>query len=418
MAHLPPEIIDAIICKVEDPATLKSCSLVSSALFRYPSQRRLFRFLTLNGWATPPNYNAVSTLLDESPHIAAYFTHLRVVLPDEGPSIPDIGSLKHALSKISHVRWCMLDGGRLAFHAPFLRFLARQRSLRELHIDSFSAIPQDVMLEILTAAPGLSFKSTSVDTASSLRCRSPPNWARIFSRPIERLAVEADSSSVVELMNGGQLAKLVGQMRFLSVVSDCEESMRLVQGCAETLEHLRFNGIEATDVHMQQLYDCVRKGMPQGSEKGRLVLEQFEEEDDWWNDCAGEDCRRVTAPEPRSSRISRIKSTPPKEIILKSPEVSSPAKVLFVIVVKLPPEMKDSFVRGKKAPMHWLCWRLLASSLANALGLLGCLCARGWRRRGSRELGAVQPSGERFESLDAHRSAQAVADRLGRRPSI
>ncbi|KAJ7620213.1 hypothetical protein FB45DRAFT_1062565 [Roridomyces roridus] len=384
MPQLPPEIIDAIICKVDDTATLKSCSLVSSSLFRYPSQRRLFRSLTLNGWATPPNYDTVSTLLDESPHIAAYFTHLSVVLPDEVPSIPDIKSLKRVLNKLSNVRWCMLDGGTLswtpAFHAPFLRFLARQRSLRELHVDSFSAIPQDVMLELLIAAPGLSFKSTSVDAASRLRCRSPPNWARILSRPVERLAVEERSSSVSEFLNEGQLAKLAGQMRFLSVVFDCEESMRLVHGCAETLEHLRFNGIAesptsqlnahfpslrsvefvlssdnlasgwlvdtlqallrptlaprlsritltvacaaqpdspaldagclatlasldaaltsvqpaaeevrvcwqfdvpeaTTSVHMQQLYDCVRKGMPRAREKGRLVFEQFKAED-------------------------------------------------------------------------------------------------------------------------------------------
>ncbi|KAJ7626034.1 hypothetical protein FB45DRAFT_1005246 [Roridomyces roridus] len=295
MPQLPPEIIDAIVHKVDDITSLKSCSLVSSAL-RIASQRSLFRSLTLNGWATPPNYDAISTLLEESPHVASYIAHLSVVLPDEVLSVPDIKSLKRALGKLSSVRWCMVDGGTLAwtpaFNAPFLRFFARQRMLQELHIDSFMAIPQDVLLELLIAAPGLSFKSTSIDSASSLRGRSPPNWARIFSRPIRRLAVEAYSGTVSEFLNGDQVAALLGGMSFLSVTPGCDESIRLVRRCAETVEHLRFNGTAANALSFLR--------MP-ALRSVEFILSSEDLADSWLGDTVQEMLRPEIAP-----RISRI----------------------------------------------------------------------------------------------------------------
>ncbi|KAJ7688733.1 hypothetical protein B0H17DRAFT_1202809 [Mycena rosella] len=77
------ELLDAIIGTLDDVEALKVCALTGS-LMRGSSQRILLRSLTLTGYRDRlrvPNYQGVDTLLRESPHIAAYITHLIIHLP-------------------------------------------------------------------------------------------------------------------------------------------------------------------------------------------------------------------------------------------------------------------------------------------------------------------------------------------------
>ncbi|KAJ6566549.1 hypothetical protein B0H19DRAFT_1066839 [Mycena capillaripes] len=78
MSLLPQELIDAILdelCGTAINTTLKSCSLVAHA-FLVPSQRRLFRFLTLTSKTVP----IVSSGFIERPHLASYVRDLHIDL--------------------------------------------------------------------------------------------------------------------------------------------------------------------------------------------------------------------------------------------------------------------------------------------------------------------------------------------------
>ncbi|KAJ7264528.1 hypothetical protein B0H12DRAFT_1068768 [Mycena haematopus] len=73
---LPQELVDAILEEVAGPAahtTLKACSIVARSLV-VPSQRRLFRFLTL----TSKTVGLASTRFTDRPHLASYVHDLHV----------------------------------------------------------------------------------------------------------------------------------------------------------------------------------------------------------------------------------------------------------------------------------------------------------------------------------------------------
>lgn len=73
---LPQELVDAILEELAGPAahkSLKACSTVSRS-FVLPSQRRLFRFLTLNS----KTVGIASSRFTERPHLASYVRDLHV----------------------------------------------------------------------------------------------------------------------------------------------------------------------------------------------------------------------------------------------------------------------------------------------------------------------------------------------------
>lgn len=73
---LPQELVDAILEELVGPAahkSLKACSMVSRS-FVLPSQRRLFRFLTLNS----KTVGIASSRFTERPHLASYVRDLHV----------------------------------------------------------------------------------------------------------------------------------------------------------------------------------------------------------------------------------------------------------------------------------------------------------------------------------------------------
>ncbi|KAJ7266863.1 hypothetical protein B0H12DRAFT_1229995 [Mycena haematopus] len=138
----PPELIDAIICEIDDVESLKACSVVASSL-RSRSQRILFSALTVKA----ENYAAVFKLLTESPHIADYITNLIIMTLQHAVTCSDI--FCQILAKLQNVRRCTLDGvrGRIRMHCargrrivppllippPVFDFLVRQ-PLRELSL--------------------------------------------------------------------------------------------------------------------------------------------------------------------------------------------------------------------------------------------------------------------------------------------
>ncbi|KAJ6493213.1 hypothetical protein C8R45DRAFT_1073189, partial [Mycena sanguinolenta] len=98
---LPQELVDAILAEVDDPASLKACSLVESR-FRVPSQRILLDRITLSGLSKVDhshleNYGAVAT----------YITTLKLQL--RLPAV-DIDSLQWVLRRVENVCRFTLHG--------------------------------------------------------------------------------------------------------------------------------------------------------------------------------------------------------------------------------------------------------------------------------------------------------------------
>ncbi|KAJ7277939.1 hypothetical protein C8J57DRAFT_175599 [Mycena rebaudengoi] len=76
-SSLPPEILNAIVHEVDDAASLRRCSLVSTT-FLHPSQQCLFRSLHLH----PDDIQPAHTLFQSSPHLAIYVRDVKFDLEE------------------------------------------------------------------------------------------------------------------------------------------------------------------------------------------------------------------------------------------------------------------------------------------------------------------------------------------------
>ncbi|KAJ7824029.1 hypothetical protein B0H13DRAFT_2375738 [Mycena leptocephala] len=139
---------------------------------RVPSQRLLFRSLTLGGDGSRPHYRAAHALLDGSSHIAEYVVHVRMKPPISAGDIEDI---EHVLSKLK-VRRCTIAGPAEDRNSNRYLWESIPPAVQSAPIDSFSGgmvrelyvvavhdIPRAVFFKIAQAQlTMLRFFSTSV----------------------------------------------------------------------------------------------------------------------------------------------------------------------------------------------------------------------------------------------------------------
>ncbi|KAJ7056267.1 hypothetical protein C8F01DRAFT_1310980 [Mycena amicta] len=166
---LPQELLDGILEHITDGPTLKSCAISGSRL-RDTSQKILLHSLRLGDL----NARRVSALLDTSPHLAGYLTHLYIDLPQAHTKESDWNALREVLMRLHSVRVCILDGDPSwdVFHwkdVPDLfakslwSFLDSQELLAELHLLTIQNIPLPSFIRLLGAARTLSVYYVSID---------------------------------------------------------------------------------------------------------------------------------------------------------------------------------------------------------------------------------------------------------------
>jgi hypothetical protein len=113
MPHVPQEVINAIVDFVEDPESLKPCSLASSQ-FCEPCQRILFHKLSIvqnsvlnSSYGGVMTIERASTTLTRSPHLALYVRDLSISvmnLPE------DLATLLSIINALKHVECLVIRG--------------------------------------------------------------------------------------------------------------------------------------------------------------------------------------------------------------------------------------------------------------------------------------------------------------------
>ncbi|KAJ7113066.1 hypothetical protein C8R44DRAFT_741404 [Mycena epipterygia] len=239
MPFIPQELVDSIISKLGDIKSLKACCL-AGPMFRDPSQRILLHSITLTcwpkNWSEYPNFGAACTLLEESPHVAAYIKHLKIILQVPPARFDSLCSLQQVLGKLVNVHWCMVTGHYLRLRwsaltpglsAAFLRFFSQQ-SLRELHLQLIVGIPSAVFLR---PAPSISFQDVSIDAGDTSH----------HAGAMQNLVLHAGSRNVVAFLACPQHRSHIAGLRRLSIDPNHDETMVLIVAAANTLQHIHFN---------------------------------------------------------------------------------------------------------------------------------------------------------------------------------
>src|ERR1700712_2948034 len=151
----------------------------------------------------PPfsNFEGISTLLEESPHIAVYVTRLIVEVPPDSPPA-DIENLQRILCALVNVRIFIIGELRDVFdtkyHTPsfpstLLDFLGHQ-PLRELHVEYTDRVPMAIFLHMLTAAPVISLHNVSVKQDLDEPVSSLPDFPHHTHCKVEDLILEGNES--------------------------------------------------------------------------------------------------------------------------------------------------------------------------------------------------------------------------------
>ncbi|KAJ7113067.1 hypothetical protein C8R44DRAFT_797140 [Mycena epipterygia] len=239
MIFIPQELVDSIISKLDDIKSLKACCL-AGPMFRDPCQQILLRSITLTcwpkNWAESPNFGAACILFEESPHVAAYIKHLKIILQVPPARFDSLCNLQQVLEKLVNVRWCMVTGHyrRLRWSAltpglsaAFLHFFSQQ-SLRELHLQLISGIPSAAFRR---PAPFISFQDVSIDAEDASQ----------NAGTIENLVLNTESRDVYAFLACPQHQSHIAGLRRLSIDPNHDETMVLIVAAANTLQHIHFS---------------------------------------------------------------------------------------------------------------------------------------------------------------------------------
>ncbi|KAF7293381.1 hypothetical protein MIND_01115000 [Mycena indigotica] len=206
MIHLPPELIDSIVDNIakEDRATLKSLCLVAS-VFLVACQRRLHTNLyvssssskrppTGSGWRSSSDALAHLT---SSPHIAAYITHLTILitnvdLDDEEMALAmrdtTVASVFRCLSRLKEAR---IQGSAI-YRGNSTRIRVVHPGIIQTFLDIYTSHRQ---LERTRKLKGLSFKLMDVEGLSVELVRKALVSADSLSCVRVRLSLDSDSES-------------------------------------------------------------------------------------------------------------------------------------------------------------------------------------------------------------------------------
>ncbi|KAJ7020047.1 hypothetical protein C8F04DRAFT_1145545 [Mycena alexandri] len=251
MPSIPQELINAIVSHLP-MASLKTCSLVDPTL-RGPCQRILLRSISLkcwlSSWPEPPNLDAALGLLEESPHVAPYITHLTIRL--QLPICAHLSALQLILRKLDNVTWCMVDGyyrrlewsSLLTFglSAALAEFLGRE-SLRTLHLRRIRGFPAAIFRR---TAPRLSLED--VEIAESVQDPIVPP-----GRAIDDLALGRGTDDLYPLLASSQFHSQTASLRRLSISPHNDKCVALILSVAASLQELQFQdkGLESRSTLM------------------------------------------------------------------------------------------------------------------------------------------------------------------------
>ncbi|KAJ6457835.1 hypothetical protein C8R47DRAFT_168307 [Mycena vitilis] len=213
MADLPQELINAIVDEVDDENDLPSCSLAARA-FVDPSQRRMFRGLSLRwdlGW---DSLDRALAFLRHSPHLAPHFREVTLDVPMDAKNQGTLEAILRMLGNIEHlviegrgVIWQQLSPAlALAIHN-----LSIIPSLQRLHVFRIGDIPSSLVLQAASSVRVLSLYSVDVRSGQRpwdigplrLQSLSLPFWpsaplllrccqSLLAARTLRRLAVYVD----------------------------------------------------------------------------------------------------------------------------------------------------------------------------------------------------------------------------------
>ncbi|KAF7296738.1 hypothetical protein MIND_00904400 [Mycena indigotica] len=181
VSSLAPELIEIVVNNIEHADTLKSCSLVAN-VFRYPSQRQLWRHVTIE-YTEVIDYNTpaaadfsrqgdVATHLQAFPHLARYVVSFVLTTGAIGiwqwePISRRLAALFELLSNVGSLTitstdmfaWDLEQSSLIRYTTAVERLIRNQaanRTLRYLELGGFSYIPPAFMVRILTACPTVS----------------------------------------------------------------------------------------------------------------------------------------------------------------------------------------------------------------------------------------------------------------------
>ncbi|KAJ7670919.1 hypothetical protein DFH06DRAFT_143388 [Mycena polygramma] len=167
MADLPQELIDAIVEEVDDENDLPACSLAARA-FVDPSQRRLFRSLSLRwdlGW---DSLDRALAFLHQFPHLVPHVRDVSLDIPMDSKNQETLEAILRMLGNIEHLviegrgaRWQQVTTA-LGFA---IYDILSMPSLQQLHIFRIDDIPASLVLHAASSLCVLSLYSVDVRTS-------------------------------------------------------------------------------------------------------------------------------------------------------------------------------------------------------------------------------------------------------------
>ncbi|KAJ7438090.1 hypothetical protein B0H11DRAFT_2254853 [Mycena galericulata] len=248
MSTFPQELIDTILKNVgfED---LKTCSL-SAPNLRVTSQRILLSSLTL-GTVTPEkyilsNFNAVYALLDESPHLIAYITRLRIYAsPLTMVSPTDVETLQKIFRKLINVRRCDIGvRGERIFKKTLspgisetITAYVSHHDLAEVHVWDVALSP-DVVSLLVSRVPKLSFAHTEVQGDWHSR-----SFTMTRTSGPSSLETGCCSDSICAFLSAPHFTQYTESLRRLAIVPYQPHSTRLQMVASSRLEYVHFDGL-------------------------------------------------------------------------------------------------------------------------------------------------------------------------------
>ncbi|KAJ7731229.1 hypothetical protein B0H16DRAFT_204660 [Mycena metata] len=232
MTPLPQELVDAIICEVEDLPTLKASCLAGS-IFCKESQRSLFRSFNLN-CRDRKRFDGLRNLLGESPHIGSYIGYLTLVHLSDLLAA-DVDILLHTIEKLKNVRRCHITRVSAGFMrwSGILDFLSRQ-PLHETWV-TLATLPADVLFRLLATAPVVSFwHAFSTEPVDDQILEWRPRLSQV-----QDLTLKRNTKTIEEILLRHEFRDYTESLVRLTVV--WSQDFRLIFATAGTLQHIGFD---------------------------------------------------------------------------------------------------------------------------------------------------------------------------------
>ncbi|KAJ7500050.1 hypothetical protein FB451DRAFT_1359012 [Mycena latifolia] len=164
MPRLPQELIEAVLDTVEDPESLKLCSLASSQ-FLLPCQRILFRTVSISTQGrVGRDSNSLSA--NQVPHLALYIRYVTIRVAEFGGD--QRAALLSVLQAVQKIECLVLRGWRypqtpaISPLIPSLLDILARSSFDRLYLDHLWGIPSAFLADALSSVPVILFQNITM----------------------------------------------------------------------------------------------------------------------------------------------------------------------------------------------------------------------------------------------------------------